>query len=180
MWFTHPNVHIYTLGWFSDRYTQADLLKQEHALAVYGCLHTCALICHRPFFTKCSVCKLNKVCSSVVYFELQALFCLPPPPLLLVVLFFFKVHICQWFVKQPAKFTTLRSNVFLFLVVLHFNLACWKEQKRKICKAVKITPPFTWCWKRPFHSFTEMAGGKYLSMQVKKRVPTTACTHLKQ
>lgn len=65
---------------------------------------------------------------------------------------FKNVHICQWFANQPAKFTTLRSNVFSFLVVLHINLASRREQRRTICKAVKITPPFTWLWKRVFHS----------------------------
>lgn len=108
-------------------------------------------------FTKSSLCKPNKRGSSAIYFQPRRRFSVSLLPLSSSQSFL-KVHICQWFVNQPAKFTTLRSNVFLFLVVLHVNLACWRGQRRKICKAVKITPPFTWCWKRPFHSFIEQAG----------------------
>lgn len=136
------------------------LQKQGHAIDI---------------FTKCSLCKPNIVGSSAVSFQRCRRFSVSLLPLSSSQSFL-KVHICQWFVNQPAKFTTLRSNVFLFLVVLHVNLACCREQRRKICKAVKITPPFTWCWKRPFHSFTERAGGKYLSMQVKK-MSTNHHTH---
>lgn len=50
--------------------------------------------------------------------------------------------------------------------MLHVNLARWREPGRKICKAVKITHTFHLVLgkRRPFHSFTERAGGKYLSV----------------
>lgn len=91
----------------------------------------------------------------------------PPSPLLSSSQSFLKVHICLWFLNQSAKFTTLRSNVFLFLVVLHVNLARWREPGRKICKAVKIPTPFTWCWGKEglfIHSQRELEGCIYLCM----------------
>lgn len=101
----HAHIHTHIL---SDGDTHACLQEQGHA-------HTCWLThvhpCAQDVFTKCSLCKVSKVRSSGTYFQLCRRFSVSLLPLSSSQSFL-KVHICQWFVNQPAKFTTLRSNVF--------------------------------------------------------------------
>lgn len=106
---THPNVHIHThLYTFRGRDTHTHLQKQGHA---HACVPTHVHSFAIDIFTKCSLCKPNKVGSSAIYFQPRRRFSVSLLPLSSSQSFL-KVHICQWFVNQPAKFTTLRSNVF--------------------------------------------------------------------
>lgn len=101
---THPSVHTHTHSFiFRQGRTHTYRSRVTHV-----CQHTCAPIDNS---TKCSLCKPNKVGSSAIYFQPRRRFSVSLLPLSSSKSVL-KLHICQWFVNQPAKFTTLRSNVF--------------------------------------------------------------------
>lgn len=101
--------YAHTLVYFQMR-IQAQTHTEARLLA-----HVCVPTHVRSFaidiLTKCTLCKLNTVRSSAIYVQPCRHFSVSLLPLSSSQSFL-KVHICQWFLNQPAKFTTLRSDVF--------------------------------------------------------------------
>lgn len=100
--YTHTRTCI-PLKWDIHTHTHAQKEGYIH-MCVPTHVHSYAI----DIFTKC---KLNKVGSSAIYVQPCRRFSVSLLPFSSSQSFL-KVYICQWFLNQPAKFTTLRSNVF--------------------------------------------------------------------
>lgn len=101
---THPNIQTQAHACvFSDAHTHT------HTRLVCAKMHL-----HSPRTSLASAFYANqtKVGSSAISVESCCHFSASLLPLLSSSQSFLKVHICLWFLNQPAKFTTLRSTVF--------------------------------------------------------------------